>query len=244
MLPDALEAVCRREHPRGIFLMPECQNPTTGALPRDRRKEIAKLIERFNLLLIEDDAYGHTAGPHKALTTLVPEHGIYLGGTSKVFGAGLRISFVACPPRFRSSLENAILGTVWMASPLNAALVSEVVRSGALERVIAAKAREATARGVLALKRLAPYKLRSRPGAFFSWLSLPSGWTGREMELASRMAGVRVFSAERFAVGGRAAEPAIRISLTGPETREELSHGLDLVADVLSRVRPSSAAIL
>jgi DNA-binding transcriptional MocR family regulator len=113
-----------------------------------------------------------------------------------------------------------------------------------VERIIAAKAKEAAARNALALKKLAPYALRSRPEGFFVWLSLPTEWTGREMELASRMAGVRVFSAERFAVGGRAAEAAIRISLTGPETREELSRGLDLVAGVLSRARPSSAAIL
>jgi len=151
---------------------------------------------------------------------------------------------VACPAGLREALENAVLGTVWMASPLNAALVTAVVTSGAVERVVAAKAKEANARGELAVKKLAPHVLRTRPGAFFSWLSLPPGWTGREMELASRMAGVRVFSAERFAVGGRAAEAAVRLSLTGPETRKELSRGLDLVAEVLARKRPDSSGIL
>ncbi len=244
MLPDALEQVCRREHPRGVFLMPEFQNPTTGSLPHDRRLAIARLIERGNLLLIEDDAYGHTAGRHKALSALAPEHAIYLGGTSKVFGAGLRISFVACPARLRAALEGAILGTVWMASPLNAALVAHVIASGAAERIIEAKTEEARMRTALALRKLAPSALRTRPSGFFAWLPLPPGWTGREFELAAREAGVRVFCAERFAVGGRAALPAVRLSLTGPGTREELSRGLDALADVLARGRPPAGAIL
>jgi DNA-binding transcriptional MocR family regulator len=244
MLPDALEQVCRREHPRGVFLMPDFQNPTTGSLPHERRLAIARIVERFNLILIEDDAYGHTAGRHKALSSLAPEHAIYLGGTSKVFGAGLRISFVACPGRFRSQLENAILSTVWMASPLNAALVAAVIAGGAADRIVEAKTREAAARTALALRTFSASTLRTRASGFFAWLTLPPGWSGREFELAAQEAGVRVFGAERFAVGGRAAPAAVRLSLTGPETRQELARGLDALAQVIARGRPGSGAIL
>jgi DNA-binding transcriptional MocR family regulator len=244
ILPDALEQACRREHPRGVFLMPDFQNPTTGSLPNDRRLAIARLLQRDNLMLIEDDAYGHTAGRHRALSALAPEHSIYLGGTSKVFGAGLRISFVACPPQFRQQMENAILSTTWMASPLNAELAAHVLTGAAFERIMRAKESEARARTELALEKLAPHSLRTRPSGFFAWLALPRGWTGREFELAAREAGVRVFCAERFAVGGRAAPAAVRLSLTGPGTRAELSRGLDALADVLRRGRSSAGAIL
>jgi DNA-binding transcriptional MocR family regulator len=244
ILPDALEQACRRERPRGVFLMPDFQNPTTGSLPHERRLDIARIVERFNLILIEDDAYGHTAGRHKALSSLAPEHAIYLGGTSKVFGAGLRISFVACPGRFRSQLESAILSTVWMASPLNAALVAAVIAGGAADRIVEAKTKEAAARTALALRTLTSSTLRTRPSGFFAWLTLPAGWSGREFELAAQEAGVRVFGAERFAVGGRAAPAAARLSLTGPETRQELGRGLNALAEVIARGRPGSGAIL
>jgi len=244
MLPDALEQVCRRERPRGVFLMPDFQNPTTGSLSQDRRLAIARLVTRDNLILIEDDAYGHVAGRHKALSVLAPDHALYLGGTSKVFGAGLRISFVACPARFHARMESAILSTVWMASPLNAALVARVITGGTAARIIEAKNEEARARNALALRKLRAYTLRTRPSGFFAWLTLPAGWTGREFELAAREAGVHVFGAERFAVGGRAAPPAARLSLAGPGTQQELSRGLDVLAGVLLRGRPSAGTIL
>ncbi len=244
MLPDALERACRREHPRGLYLMPDFQNPTTSALPEDRRSEIARLIELHDLIFIEDDAYGHTVGRHTALSARVPERGIYLGGTSKLFGAGLRISFVACPARFVAQMGGAVLGTVWMASPLNAELMTRIITGGHAERIITAKRAEARARTVMAQRKLAPYRLHARESGFSAWLALPSGWTGRDFELSARDVGVRVFAAERFAIGGRAAPAAARISLTGPETREELSHGLDILADVLARGRVSSSAIL
>ena len=81
--------------------MPGVQNPTTCLLPQKRRERIADLIDRQGLILLEDDAFGFTDdGPLAAMSALIPERGIFFGGTSKVFGAGLRISFLAAPERF------------------------------------------------------------------------------------------------------------------------------------------------
>lgn len=191
-------------------------------------------MKRRDLILLEDDAYGQMGKRRAALCSRLPDHGIYFGGTSKVFGAGLRISFVAAPKRFLGSLEQAVLCTVWMASPLNAALASSIIASGKVESVIRAKKEEARHRTAMALRKLAPWPVRARQTGFFVWLELPAGWTGREFELAAREKGVRVFCAEKFAVGGGTAPAAVRLSLTGPETREELSNGLEVLAGVLS----------
>lgn len=57
MLPDAIER-CRRETgARVLYLNPTIQNPTTCTMPADRRREIAELIHRHDLTLIEDDPY-------------------------------------------------------------------------------------------------------------------------------------------------------------------------------------------
>jgi DNA-binding transcriptional MocR family regulator len=244
MIPESLDAACRREPIRGIYLMPEFQNPTTLSLPEERRERIARLVERRDLILMEDDAYGHTGKRRAAISSRLRDHGIYIGGTSKVFGAGLRISFVVSPKRFLGPLEQAILSTVWMASPLNAALVSSVITSGEVESIIRAKNEESRRRTALTLRKLAPWPVRARPAGFFIWLELPAGWTGREFELAAREMGVRLFGAEKFAVGGIAAPPAARVSLTGPETYSELSKGLDVLAGILSAGPRAPDAIL
>ena len=244
MIPEALGAACQRERIRGLYLMPEVQNPTTSALPEERREKIEWIVETNDLILMEDDAYGHTGTRQRPLAARLPRHGIFFGGTSKVFGAGLRCSFVAAPARYLPALESAIHATVWMASPLATEIVARVVESGRADALVRAENQEARGRTSLALRTLAGARVHSRPTGFFLWLELPAGWTGREFELAAREAGVRVFCAEKFAVGSAVAPAAARLSLTGPETRAELQRGLEILAEVLARGPRGQEAIL
>ncbi|MFZ2959417.1 MAG: PLP-dependent aminotransferase family protein [Candidatus Ozemobacteraceae bacterium] len=244
MIPEDLENACRRENISGIYLMPEVQNPTAVALSSERREEIIALIERHNLLLLEDDPYGFTNEKKSiALSARIPEQSVFFGGISKVFGPGLRISFLVVPKRLRSQLEKAVLNTVMMASPLNAAIVSYIIASESIETIIRNKRQEARYRTAMAEKSLAGFSLHTRPTGYFLWLNLPPGWTGHEFELTAREAGVRVFGAEKFAVGGSAAPAAVRISLTGPETREELARGLEILRTILVQGSPDPGAI-
>ncbi|MFH1136971.1 MAG: PLP-dependent aminotransferase family protein [Pseudomonadota bacterium] len=235
MSPEALETACRRDSIRGLYLMPEFQNPTTGRLAEVRREKIAKIIEKHDLILIEDEAYGFTSElAGKALSARLPEHGIFIGGLSKAFGAGLRISFLGAGKRFREALEQAMLGSTWMASPLCAELACRIINSGLAGETMAEKRDEAEIRLKMARDKPFGPRLRFRPHGFFAWLELPEPWTGREFELTAREAGVRIFCAEKFAVGGGRAPAAVRVSLSGPETRADLARGLDILAGILS----------
>lgn len=235
MNPASLAVACRRDNIRGVFLMPEVQNPTTVALSDPRREELAALIKKHDLVLIEDESYGFTGRlAQTALSSLVPEHGIYIAGISKLLGAGLRISFIAVPERFRNQLERAILNTVWMASPINAEIVSRLLISDKANMIIQAKRQEARERMELAVAKLSSYTTYSRPEGFFFWMLLPNGWTGREFELAAQAKGVKIFCAEKFMVGNKRPFPAVRVSLTGPETQADLNRGLDVLVSILA----------
>ncbi len=243
LLPDDLEAACRREAVRALYLMPEVQNPTTVALPEDRRRAVVDIVHRYGLILLEDDAYGDTRENRRpALSASAPDNAIFFGGISKVFGAGLRISFLAAPHRFVGAIERAILSSVWMASPLSAMIVARIIQSGDAKAIIAAKKTEARRRSALAAKSLATHRFHCPPAGFFGWLELPSGWTGKEFELEARDAGVRLFCAEKFAVGGQS-PAAVRLSLSGPDTIEDLQRGLECVSRLLAEGPRREAAI-
>lgn len=236
MVPEALAVACRREPLRGLFLMPEVQNPTTAALPDERREEIAALIRRHDLILVEDECYGYTGRlGQPALCSLVPERGIYLAGVSKLLGAGFRISYAAVAPGYRSQIEKAILNTLWMASPFSAEIVSRLIGSETGEATLRGKRAEARRRNVLARQKLAAWSMLSRETGLFVWLYLPEEWSGLEFELAARAAGVRVFCAEKFAVGNGPVPRAVRVSLTGPDTVADLDRGLTILAGLLAR---------
>lgn len=233
MLPEALDAACRRDTIRGVYLMPGVQNPTTASMSQKRREAVAEIVLRHGLTLLEDDAYSYTRpGQPAPLSALLPENSVFIAGVSKVLYAGLRVSFVAAPKQLNLRIAKAVLNTVWMAPTLNAALAAECIMDGTADRIIAAKLEAARQRNDLVGKLLHGYSFKGSDTGFFIWLNLPERWSGREFELKAREAGVNVFSAEKFAVGV-ASPSALRISLTGPATIEELHKGLSITRELM-----------
>lgn len=236
MSPQRLLNACKNEGIKGIYLMPEVQNPTTYAMTQNIREQIADIIKKYNLILIEDDAYGYTGNSESIpVSAFVPNQGIYIGGTSKLLGPGFRISFVRVPGAYFDLMEKGLLNTTWMASPITTELVTRLIVTGKAGAIFEAKREEARKRNDLALKILSKYDVANRPSGFFQWLFLPEGWQGKDFELLAREAGVQVFCAEKFAVGSGTVTPAVRISLSGPNTIEELEKGLRILSSILER---------
>lgn len=236
MSPQGLLNACKNEGIKGIYLMPEVQNPTTYAMTQNIREQIADIIRKYNLILIEDDAYGFTGNSESIpVSAFVPNQGIYIGGTSKLLGPGFRISFVRVPGTYFDLIEKGLLNTTWMASPITTELVTRLIVTGKIGAILEDKREEACKRNDLALKILSKYNAANRPSGFFQWLFLPEGWQGKDFELLARKAGVQVFCAEKFAVGSGMVTPAVRISLSGPNTIEELEKGLRILSSLLER---------
>ncbi|SNT03576.1 transcriptional regulator, GntR family [Anaerovirgula multivorans] len=235
MIPESLEAACHRNPIKGLYLMPNMQNPTTSSMSMKRKKEIANIVEGYNLTLLEDDIYSFTnQSSMQAIASLIPENSIYIAGVSKAFYAGLRIAYVVVPKRFRYKVAQAVVNTIWMAPTLNAAIVSECIRDGTADKIISWKLEEISKRFEVAKEKLSNYCFSGNNNNFYIWLKLPNYWSGKEIELAARERGINIFSADKFAVGGEVAPSAIRISLSGTETIEELSKGLDILERILS----------
>lgn len=235
IIPESLEAACRREKISGLYLMPSLQNPTTASMPRKRRDRIASLAEENGLLVIEDDAYQHTSrNSPDPLYSRIPRNTIYIAGISKAFGAGLRVAFVISHGERRNTIREAVLNTTWMTSPLCAEIAAGWITSGMADKIIKEKGIEAEERNRLAASQLKGFRIKSVPGGYFIWLTLPPKLEGSKVESGVRERGVNIFGAERFTVGGVPAPEAIRLSLTGTATREELTAGLKEVKTILT----------
>lgn len=236
MIPESLEAACGRQVIKGVYLMPNMQNPTATGMSARRKAELAALIERHHLILIEDDIYSFSnPGDRQALAALCPQNSIYIAGISKTFYAGLRVAFVVAPKPFHLKIGQAVVNTIWMAPPLNVAIAAECIRDGAADAIIAAKLTEIAKRVQIARDTISEYVFTALPTSFFIWLKLPECWTGKEFELTCRENGVNVFCAEKFAVGGEAAPAAVRISLSGAATIQELQEGFAILKRILAK---------
>src|ERR1700716_2478356 len=72
IIPDELDSACRQHAPRAVYLIPTIHNPTTATMPLSRRKEVAEILRRHEVLLFEDDAYGQLEPDAVPLASLVP----------------------------------------------------------------------------------------------------------------------------------------------------------------------------
>lgn len=232
--PAGLDHAIQEHRPQALYLNPTLNNPTTRTVPLGRRQEIAAVLRRHQLPLIEDDAYGFlpsTAPP--AIASLVPELSWYVGGLAKIFGGGLRLAFTVAPDaRCAYQLGQELKTTSVMPPMLSAAVMTRWIEDGTADLVRDVVRQESAARQAIASEVLEGFDLDGQPEALNIWLRLP-GWVSRA-DVVARMQGthIGILPSDPFVVTGERPE-ALRICLGGPTSQEELRAGLSRLANTL-----------
>jgi len=241
LVPAAYERLCRERRPRALYCNPTIQNPTTSVMPPARRAEIAAISRQYNVLIIEDDVLGavHPEAP-APLAMFAPERTWHVTSLSKCFAMGLRMAYLVAPSATAATelVDPVRRLSWWFPSSLSAEIVARWVADGTGRQIAAAIRAEADARQAIAADQLATTlpagaQMATAPGALHLWLSLPAMWSRQEFTAAAAKQGVLVRPANLFAVDATPAPESIRISLTGPRTRDELRAGLAIVAQLL-----------
>ncbi len=137
LIPRALEKVLDDGGIKFIYLIPTFQNPTGRTIPLERRREIAALLKKYNVLLIEDDPYSslrYRGTDIPAIQSLAQDNVVYLSTLSKVFAPGLRIGFCVAPALIRKWLVIVKQGNDLHSSTFNQALAAEYISGGFLSQ--------------------------------------------------------------------------------------------------------------
>ena len=231
---DELKITCKRENVKGIYLMPDCHNPTTVVLRLDKRLEIYKIILDNNLLLIEDSTYGFTLlNKIKPISHYIPDNSFYIAGISKSINPTFRISYIVSPKKYLKQLIHGVNNLTWMASPINAEIVAQLQSSSKYDEIIASKLLKMKKRNTLVDDILGNYHLIPNETSLFRYLILPQSISDIGIELSCLEKGLQIFSSKRFLVSTHPNKNAIRLSISGPKDIEELRKGLLIVKDVL-----------
>ena len=183
LIPDALEAVVRTQAVKFIYLAPTFQNPTGRTLSFTRRQQVARIIQTYNLLLVEDDPYSdlrYHGVPVPTIKELAPEHTVYISTLSKTFAPGLRIGFCVAPATIRQWLVIVKQGVDLHTSTYNQALAAEYVGGGYLQRhlpTIIDLYRPKQQAMLHALDRYLPdgFTWSQPEGGMFIWVAGPAG---------------------------------------------------------------------
>ena len=210
--PDALEAVAGGDA-QILCTTPEAHNPTCLLTPESRRQEIAEVARRHNLQILEDDCYRLNDAQAPSYRQIAPERGWYISSLSKSLTPALRVGFAVAPKGKGADLRRAAEhGFFGLATPL-ADLTAQMLTDPRAERFAHDVAEAFDARLRVALNHLGGFELKWRSGVPFIWLSLPEGWRTAAFCRAAEAEGVRVRSAEDFALREARVPHAVRVSL-------------------------------
>ncbi|MCQ2444126.1 MAG: PLP-dependent aminotransferase family protein [Mailhella sp.] len=214
MLPDALESACRSGGVKAVYLMPSCRNPTLTHIPERRRRELVGICRRYDVLIIEDDAYALTAdSPTVPFAGLAPERTCFIASTSEILGGGLRVAYLCPPQALLGELERTVSYSVSMVPPLMAEIAAQMIGDGTAARVLHAKLEEAARRNAEARAILGGIPLVTLRNGFFCWLPLPESLPAARFAADAAERGVIVAECGHFMMGHSPQENGVRIAL-------------------------------
>ena len=245
ILPDAFEKACRDRSVKMLYVIPSIDNPTTATLPEARRRALADIARRHDVVIVEDDPYAVLLPePAVTLAALAPDITWHIATLSKCVTPALRVAYVAAPSAHAArALASVLRATMLMAPPLMSALASRFIATGRLDAIAASIRGENRARQAIAAKILGPMDYAADPNGHHLWLSLPAHWRAADLAEHADRAGVSIVPALAFATLAHPAE-AVRISLGVAPDREVLEEGLCLLAGLIAQPLPGTRAVV
>ena len=169
---------------KGIYVIPDFQNPTGKTWSLERRKALVEAAEARNIPILEDNPYGELRfeGEFLPMVMSLSTKGTVLGcGTfSKIFCPGYRIGWLAANKEVIKSFVVAKQGTDLHTSTISQMVLSRFLQDNDIDahieiiRKVYKKRRDTL---VASMDREFPKSISFvRPnGGLFSWADLPEG---------------------------------------------------------------------
>lgn len=134
---EDLERKIKEYHPKIIYTIPTFQNPSGRTLCTERRKAIAELGSKYDVLVLEDDPYrelrysGNDLPPIKYFDKT--GHTVYANSFSKIFSPGSRLGFVYAAPEIIAKLFDAKTATNSQTNGIAQVICAEYFKRGYYE---------------------------------------------------------------------------------------------------------------
>jgi DNA-binding transcriptional MocR family regulator len=196
----AAERALERHRPKACWLMTNFQNPLGSLMPDEKKRDLVKLLARYQVPLIEDDVYGELyfgakrPSPAKAFDTegLV----MHCSSFSKSLAPGYRVGWVAAGRFTRQVARHKLTSTLTTCAPAQGALALYLEKGGYDRhlRILRHKLAAQQALFIDALGQHFPAGTRvTRPkGGYFLWVELPDGVDALAVHAAALKRGISV----------------------------------------------------
>jgi 2-aminoadipate transaminase len=197
---DLLEAeivklAAKGDEPKFIYEIPDFQNPSGITMSLKRRKDLIRIAEKYDLIIIEDSPYRQLrfeGKPEPSLIGMNPERVLSLFTFSKILLPGFRLGWMAGPNELIQKAVTAKQSVDLCSPPFNQAILYEYLSRGLLEKQIAVISKAYKEKRDFMLAKMAEYmpklpglKWTHPHGGLFLWVTLPENFDAGEMFIAA-----------------------------------------------------------
>ncbi|WP_301963229.1 PLP-dependent aminotransferase family protein [uncultured Megasphaera sp.] len=191
IVPEELEKILAADDSiRMIYVIPEFQNPTGITWPVERRKAFMDIVNKYDVVVLEDDPYGEIRYDIEKLPSLksMDTQGkvVFLGSFSKIFMPGLRLGWIVANPeiidKFVKFKQSVDLGTSTFGQRQAAYFLKMFDMEAHIAKITALYAK----RRDLMYQSMEKYfpegvTFTYPKGGLFTWVTLPEGMDAKEL---------------------------------------------------------------
>lgn len=240
-LEDVEEKILKY-HPKFVYVIPTFQNPTGKTIPADRRKKLAELGSKYDVIILEDDPYrdlrysGQELKPIKFYDKT--GHTVLANSFSKIFSPGMRLGYVYADKKIIEKLVAVKSATNSHTSMLPQIICAEFFARGYFEehlKKLCAVHKERRDAMMTALEKNMPdgTKWVFPDGGLFSWVELPGDIDTTELlKEAANYKVAYVAGAGFFAGGTGEGKNCLRISY-GNVSPEKIEIGMKRLGELI-----------
>lgn len=248
LLPEKIEAA-RRDGARVkfIYTIVNFQNPTGATLSAERRAKMLEIADRYDILLFEDDPYGHLRyeGEHEPTIYSMDRSGrvVYACSFSKILAPGARVAWIVGDREIIRKMALVKQGVDMCTSVVAQALVAQYCAEGHMEtflpKIVAHYRKKRDWMAEAFAKHLPAEAEYAIPkGGFFFWVRVP-GVDSRELFMKGIERGVAFVNGPAFYANG-GGDDCLRACFTFAQSAD-LDRGAQRLAEAIEDVKKGQA---
>ncbi len=241
--PDAVEEAIQKLHPKFVYVVPTFHNPSGRTLSLERRKRLAEIGSRYDVIILEDDPYrdirfsGEELPPIKAFDKT--GNTVLANSFSKIFSPGARLGYVLSTPEIIEKLYDIKIATNSQTNTTLQLICAEFFRRGYFDAHLA-KTRELYRRRSQVMMECIDHcfpagtKRTTPEGGLFVWVQLPEGYDTTALLQKAAEYRVSFVPGEGFFVeGGGMGKNCMRLSY-GAIPEEKIRIGIERLGRLLA----------
>lgn len=243
VIADLEKKLKENDNVKIIYVIPNFQNPTGKAWSYNRRKAFMEVINKYDVVVLEDNPYGEIRFKGEFVPTLksmdTQNKVMYLGSFSKILCPGLRVGWICADKQIADAAEKLKEGIDLQCNQFTQLQVYEYMTKCDIEghiKEIQQLYKEKCNAMMGHIKNDFPksIKFTDPEGGMFIWLELPEGMDADALLDKAIDRGVAFIPGAPF-YANDGAKNTIRLNFTVPAI-EEIHKGMKIFADLLKEV--------